>query len=150
MCDGCWKTRCGCTKWVMWRGRRVMSRSSGGSGAGFMWVTRWWGRPARQHVMSAEWDEECSIQQWQSNGELWWSKWAEEMEAMSDNIDGAWIPDEKAGNNGAVNVMSAGQKEQCCKVVVGHDPDAMCHTCRNSGGSAGREKNSVSDGKCKT
>ena len=38
---------------------------------------------------------------------------AEEMEVMSDNIDGTWIPDDKAGNNGAVNVMSEGQTEQC-------------------------------------
>ena len=44
------------------------------------------GRLARRHGMNAEWDEEHSVQQWKSNAKLWWSKWAEEMEAMSDTL----------------------------------------------------------------
>ena len=46
--------------------------------------------------MNAEWDEECSVQQCQSNAELWWSRWAEEKEVMSGTVDGAWIPDVEA------------------------------------------------------
>ena len=68
---------------------------------------------AGDHVMNAEWDEEYLVQRWQSNAELWWSRWAEEMKAMSETVDGAWRPDNKAEINGAVNIMSAGQKEQC-------------------------------------
>ena len=65
--------------------------------------------------MNTEWDEECSVQQCQSNAELWWSRWTEEREVMSGTVDEAWIPDDKAGNNGAVNIMSAGAERAMLK-----------------------------------
>jgi hypothetical protein len=66
------------------------------------------------------------------------AKREEEMESMSDNIEGQ---EEQASKEGTVaqswHVGRIGRA--MLKVVVRHDPDAKCRTYKSSGNSAGRE-----------
>ena len=57
---------------------------------------------------------------------------------MSDNIEGQGEQASKEGTMAqSCHVGRAGRA--MLKVVVRHDPDAKCRTCKSSGGSAGRE-----------